>query len=84
MCLMIIGVIAYSTAISSITSIMSASDRQQQELNKKLDVLTRIKQEYNIGFEFYWKLRQSLHYDHLMDKTEQQELISKLPPKLRV
>ena len=47
---MIIGVIAYSTAISSIASIMSASDKQQQDLRRKLGVLTQIKQEYNLEF----------------------------------
>ncbi len=48
--LMIIGVIAYSTAISSFMSIINASDQRQQRLRDKLDTLTRVKAEYNLNF----------------------------------
>ncbi len=55
--LMIIGVIAYSTAISSFLSLMNASDRKEKELCSKLELLSKVKDEYNIDFELYWRLR---------------------------
>ncbi len=54
---MIIGVIAYSTAISSFLSLMNASDRKEKELCSKLELLSKVKDEYNIDFELYWRLR---------------------------
>ncbi len=48
--LMIIGVIAYSTAISSFMSIMTASDKRQLLLRAKLDTLARVKDEYTLNF----------------------------------
>ncbi len=55
--LMIIGVIAYSMAISSFTNIMSASNRRQKRLLTKLNVLSHLREEYNLSFEFYWRMR---------------------------
>lgn len=82
--LMMIGVIAYSVAISSFTSIMSSSDKKEERLRQKLDLLSYVRDQYNLNFELYWRLRQALHYDHTMDMTEQQGLLLELPSKLRV
>ena len=45
-------------------------------------MLSDLRDEYSLPFEFYWRLRQSLHYDHEMDKTEQQNFVKELPHKL--
>ena len=52
--LMLIGVIAFSVAIGSFTSIMSASDKKQERLREKLRVLSYMGKESNIGFDLYW------------------------------
>ena len=84
MVLMIIGVISYSMAISSFTNIMSLSNRKSKLLLDKLRVLSHLRDEYELSFEFYWKLRQSLHYDHVMDMTEKLNFVRELPSKLQV
>ena len=81
---MIIGVISYSMAISSFTNIMSLSNRKSKLLLDKLRVLSHLRDEYELSFEFYWKLRQSLHYDHVMDMTEKLNFVRELPSKLQV
>ena len=81
---MLIGVIAYSTAISSIVSIMNASNKKQRRLREKLDILSNLKSEYNLTFEMYWRLRQSLHYEHRMDMTDYRSLLNELPLKLSI
>ncbi len=43
-----------------------------------------MKVEYNLSFELYWRLRQSLHYEHTMDMTDYKSLIRELPQKLNV
>lgn len=82
--LMLIGVIAYSTAISSILSIMNASNNKQRRLREKLDILGNLRMEYNIPFETYWKLRRSLHYEHKMDLTDYRMLLQELPLKISI
>ena len=82
--LMLIGVIAYSMAISSFSNIMSLSDQKSKTLLNKLHVLSRLRDYYDLSFEFYWRLRQSLHYDHEMDMSEKLSFVRELPPKLQV
>lgn len=55
--LMIIGVISYSLTISSVSNIMQASDAREQALRSKLDTLARMRADFNLNFEFYWRLR---------------------------
>lgn len=55
--LMIIGVISYSMTISSVSNIMQASDAREQALRSKLDTLARIRSDFDLNFEFYWRLR---------------------------
>ena len=47
---MIIGVIAYSFAISSFTSILSTLDSKAAKLKAKLDTLNNIRSEYDMSF----------------------------------
>ncbi len=68
--LMIIGVIAYSMTISSLTSIIQASDQKRDKFKSKLIVLDNIRKQYGMNFDFYWRLRQSLHYDLSKDMTD--------------
>ena len=37
-----------------------------------------------MDFEMYWRLRQSLYYDHSKDMTDKMRLLEELPLNLRV
>ena len=37
-----------------------------------------------MDFDLYWKLKQSLYYDHSKDKTDKMTLINELPSNLKV
>ena len=82
--LMIVGVVSYSFAISSLTSVISSLDSKQAKLKEKLNILNNIRSEYDMDFELYWKLRQSLYYDHSKDMTDKQRLLKELPGNLKV
>lgn len=41
--LMLIGVISYSVAIGSFTSILSASDKKEERLRQKLEILSHVR-----------------------------------------
>ncbi len=82
--LMLLGVVSYSVAIGACTSLMGASTRRQKALLSKLSVLSHLRNEYSLGFEFYWRLRESLHHEHTTDMTEKLAFLDSLPPKLHV
>lgn len=50
----------------------------------KLEILSHLREEYNLSFDFYWKLRESLHYGYEMDMSEKRNFVKELPPKLQV
>lgn len=83
-CLMLVGAISYSFAISSFTSVITSLDSKQTKLKDKLNILNNIRCEYEMDFEMYWKLRQSLYYDHSKDMTDKMSLLEELPLNLRV
>ena len=83
-CLMLIGVISYSFAISSFTSVLSTLDSKAAKLKAKLDILNAIREEYDMSFELYWKLKQSLYYDHSKDMTDKMTLLKELPGSLKI
>ena len=61
---MLIGVISFSFATGTLSSILSNIDSQKAKLKQKLGLLLEIKQEYQIGNALYDDLRQALKYDH--------------------
>ncbi len=81
---MLIGVIAYSMSISALSAILSANDKKAASLKARMSVLDRVRCQFGLKFEFYWRLRQSLHYDLDRDQSDKQELLAQLPNNLRV
>jgi len=62
--LMLIGVISFSFATGSLSSIISNYDSSQAKLKEKISVLNEIKSDYKIGPELYDDLMKTLKYDH--------------------
>lgn len=52
--MMIVGVVSYSFAISSLTSVISSMDSKMAKLKEKLNTLESIYKEYDMDFELYW------------------------------
>lgn len=81
---MIIGVVAYSFAIGSLTGIIQSMDSKTSKIRQKIDILTNIRSEYNIDFGLYWRLRRSLYFEQLNEMEEKEKFMSELPTSLRV
>ena len=77
--LMVLGVLAYSSAIGAFSSIISASDKRKKRLNAKLRTLKLIRHEYALSFELYWRLRRALHSDDREDQHDRSALVRSLP-----
>ena len=61
---MLIGVISFSFATGTLSSILSNIDSQKAKLKSKLELLLELKQEYHLNNALYDDLRQALKYDH--------------------
>ena len=79
---MLLGVWAYSYAISSISTVIASYDSWQAKLNEKLGILNDIKRDYKIDTELYLRLRKALKYDNNRDAVETCNLLKQLPPNL--
>ena len=81
---MVIGVMSYSFAVGSLTSILSSIDSKQAKLKEKLDILNGIKRQFNLPMELYMRLRQSLKYDHRRNAMDRFEFLNELPNTLKL
>ena len=61
--IMSLGVLLYSFAISSLSSIVSTLDRKSEEMNQKLQILNSLKKEFNLEQGIYDKVRKVIKYD---------------------
>ena len=62
--LMLIGVVAFSFATGSISSIITNQDSAEAKLKEKMMTLEIIQQEYSIDEELFNKLVKAVKYDH--------------------
>lgn len=62
--LMLIGVISFSFATGSLSSIISNYDSSQAKLKEKIAILNEIKSEYKIGPDLFDELMKTIKYDH--------------------
>ena len=61
--IMSFGVLLYSFAIGSLSSIVSTLDQKSEEMNQKLQILSSIKKEFNLEQNIYDKVRKVIKYD---------------------
>lgn len=83
-CIMIIGVIAFSFATSSLTSLLSNYDQANANLQDKVQILNRIYKDYALPLELYERLRQAVKYDHNKDQNDVNAFVAELPHKLKL
>ena len=82
--LMVIGVIAFSFATGTLSSILSNLDSTNAKLKGKLALLLDIKEEYRLPQALYDDLRSALKFDHQRNIDETISFVEELPHKLRI
>jgi hypothetical protein len=68
--IMFIGVISFTFANGSLASILSSYDEQNVDLNQKLEVLNKIRNEYLIPRELYIECRKHLEENNRQEDEE--------------
>jgi len=81
--IMSFGVIMYSFAIGSLTTIVTNLDAKTAEVNQKLQILSSLRAEFKIDNEIYEKVRKVIKFDLWKIQTDNNEFLQLLPNKLR-
>jgi hypothetical protein len=82
--IMSFGVLMYSFAIGSLSSLVSTLDAKTAEMNQKLQILSSIKKEFNLDQEIYDKVRKVIKYDLSRNQKDKMNFLQELPNKLRI
>jgi hypothetical protein len=64
---MSMGVISFSFATGSLSSILQNYDQANAKLQERIQVLNRIFKEYQLPLELYERLKQAVKYDFSKD-----------------
>ncbi len=80
---MVIGVICYSFAVGSLSSILSSLDSREAILKEKMDILNSIKYDFKVPMEMYMRLRKALRYDHTKSRIDRFRFLKELPTFLQ-
>lgn len=67
---MIIGVVSFSIATGSLTSLMTNMDSVSAKLKADMDFLEAIKREYNLNPILYEEIRQAIKFEVEKDKSK--------------
>lgn len=70
MVLLIIGVVGFSFAIGSVSSVISSLDAKAAKLKEKLQTLENVRNEYKVPYDLYRRLRLAMNYDHSKNADE--------------
>lgn len=62
--LMLIGVVSFSFATGTLSSILSNVDSSKAKVKEKFGILSELKHEYDLSNTLYDELRHALKFDH--------------------
>lgn len=81
--LMIVGIMLYSFALTSISNIIKMNDEKRKDYEKKKNYLNHISTKYIINKNLYDKLSRHLFHQMKFDKSNKMEFLNELPITLR-
>lgn len=82
--IMFIGVVSFSFATGSLSSILQNYDHANAKLEERIQILNRIFKDYHLPLELYEQLKQSLKYDYNKDRNDINHFVEELPHQLRL
>ena len=82
---MCIGVLSYSCAVASITSVFSSMDTAEKRFRNKLNQLEELREEYGFSHEIYIKLKKAIQRDiYSPNAFNKISFLNELPHSLKV
>ena len=81
---MFIGVVSFSFATGSLSSILQNYDHANAKLEERIQILNRIFKDYYLPLELYENLKQTLKYDYNKDRNDINHFVEELPHQLKL
>jgi CRP-like cAMP-binding protein len=81
--IMLVGVLLYSFAITSLSNIVVKIDKKEKIYNKHVDLLEEIKMKYRLDGDLYKMLNRYLAYDLRINRINKKLVLNELPQQLR-
>lgn len=81
---MVIGVISFSFANGSLGLILTQMDAKKVILQEKMQVLEKIKKNYDLSDELYIKCKRNLEFSQNNEFEEMNKFLDDLPHKLKI
>lgn len=78
------GVIGFSAATSTLTSLLQTYDTANAKLQEKVTLLMRIKKDYSLPPELFIRVKKSLSYQFSNDNEDVTSFLECLPPGLKI
>ena len=81
--MMVIGVISFSFANGSLTSIMQNYDVQNAEYQSQMESLNKIYHDFRLPLDLFIRIKKSMGYEIKKDIQDHQKFLDTLPVKLK-
>ena len=82
--MMVIGVVAFSFANGTLTSIVSNYDTQNAELQEKVNALNKVYKKFQLPLDLYVRCKRNLEFMQESEQVDITNLLNDLPHKLNV
>jgi hypothetical protein len=84
MLLMCLGILSFSFATGTISSIIQSYDHKEAALKEKITTLNQIQKQYSLDVSLFNKLAQTIKYDFRKGNRDVSNFVEELPHKLKV
>jgi CRP-like cAMP-binding protein len=81
--IMIVGILFYSFAITSLSSIVVKIDKKEKIYYKRLELLEEVRTKYRLSDDLYKLLTRFLSYDLQINRVNKKFLLNELPQQLK-
>jgi hypothetical protein len=81
--LLMIGIMLYSYAISSLSNYVQESDEKTQKYERSMELLQQMKIKYSLKESTFMKISRFLRYEYKINKIDNNTLLSELPISIR-
>ena len=82
--LMLIGVVTFSFATGTLSSIITSYDSNEAQVKEKIATLNSIMDEYDLNIELFSRLVRNIKYDHSKKQKDTMQFMDELPHELKL
>jgi hypothetical protein len=84
MLLMCFGILSFSFATGTLSSIIQSYDHKEAALKEKITTLNQIQKQYSLDVSLFNKLARTIKYDFRKGNRDVSNFVEELPHKLKV